>query len=344
MQQRRTMEIPPLPFPALVADIGGTNARFAIIPDTYGDIKNFVTVRTADYPDPAAAIEAEVLAKTSVIPRSMAIAMAGPVDGGRLTNADWEIRPRDLLAALAIDEVIVLNDFEALALALPTLGEAELVRIGGGPPPEPLGPRVVVGPGTGLGVAALVHGTQRFIPVPGEGGHMSFAPETEEDFSIWPHLPRVDGRVTGETVLSGRGLAHIHQALAARDGAGDGLPTGEAVNAAALAGEARAKAAVELFAKYLGRFAGDLALLFLATGGVFIGGGIAPRLIDTLSSGAFRAAFDDKEPHSRLVQKMPTFVITDSRPALIGLAAFARMPNRFGMSLAGRRFAAGDGS
>ena len=341
MQQRRMMEIPPLPFPALVADIGGTNARFAIIPDTYGEIRNFVTVHTADYPDPVAAIEAEVLAKTLVIPKSLAIAMAGPVEGGRLTNADWEIRPKALLAALELDEVVVLNDFEALALALPTLGEAELVRIGGGEA-EPLGPRVVLGPGTGLGVAALVHGTQRFIPVPGEGGHMSFAPETDEDFTLWPHLPRVGGRVTGETVLSGRGLAHIHQAMAARDGAGAGLPTGEDVDAAARAGDARAKAAVELFAKYLGRFAGDLALLFLATGGVFIGGGIAPRLIATLSSGAFRAAFDDKEPHSHLVRKMPAFVITDPRPALIGLAAFARMPNRFGMSLAGRRFTAGD--
>lgn len=343
MQQRRSMEIPSLPFPALVADIGGTNARFAMIPDTYGDIRQFPAVRTGDYPDVVSAIEDVVLARTSLLPRSLAIAMAGPVvhSGARLTNADWTIDPEALLSELSLDEIVLLNDFEALALALPTLTEGDVFKVGGGEP-EPTGARVVLGPGTGLGVAALVHGTIRFVPIAGEGGHMSFAPETEEDFALWPHLPRLHGRITGEAVLSGGGLARIHHALMAKAGRTSELTTGEAVTSAALAGEPEAVRAVELFATYLGRLAGDLALLFLARGGVFIAGGIAPRMLDALAGGQFRAAFEDKAPHAAIVREIPAYVITEERPAVAGLAAYARMPNRYGLSLQGRRLRAGD--
>ena len=330
MQPRPPQDSSSLPFPVLVADIGGTNARFAIIADAEGEITHFPAIRTADFPDPQTAIRAAVLPSAAVMPRSLAIAIAGPVGkaGGRLTNGRWGFTPAGLLEALALEEVLLLNDFEALALALPAIGRADLLKIGGGEP-HPTGPRVVIGPGTGLGVAALVDAGRQLVPIAGEGGHVSFGPDTEEDLRIWPHLTRLHGRITGEALLSGPGLARIYGAVTASRGTESRLTTGEEVSAAALSGDPDATVAVECFATYLGRLAGDFALLFLARGGVFIGGGIAPRLIDQLASGAFRRAFDEKAPHAAIMREIPVFIILDERAALTGLAALARMPDRY---------------
>src|SRR5690606_22885629 len=160
-------------------DIGGTNARFAILADPAAEPLHIATVQTADFSTIDDAIRTAVLDGTRFRPRSAMLAVAGPVDGDEieLTNCDWVVRPREMIAGLGLDEVVVLNDFEAQALAVVALGPEHLQRIGGGEPEAGAG-RVVLGPGTGLGVAGLVHARGIWVPVPGEGGHVDIGPRS----------------------------------------------------------------------------------------------------------------------------------------------------------------------
>lgn len=338
--RRRDGDIAPIPFPVLIADIGGTNARFAVLMEAYSPVRTFPTVRTADYPDLAAAASATVLDTTAILPRSLLVALAGPITGTstKLTNADWVIDPEETRQGLSLDTVVTFNDFEALALSLPSLNEDQLLKVG---PGEAVSrePRVVLGPGTGLGVAALVYSDRRYTPIAGEGGHVSVGPETERDFQIWPHLERHHGRITGEALLSGNGMARLYRAVSKAEGKdGRWCRHGAEVTQAAKDGDLVAEATVALFLEYLGRLAGDMALVFLAKGGVYVAGGIAPRLLDRFGSSSFREAFEAKAPHRTIMENVPTFVITEPTPAIAGMATFATMPERFALDLRGRRF------
>src|SRR5690606_924931 len=161
-----------LEYPILIGDIGGTNARFAIIVDAYADTREFPTIQTADFATIDEAIQS-VLDQTNIIPRSALLAVAAVIEGDEIemTNNKWVVRPREMMENLNIADIIVLNDFEAQALAVVALGEENLERIGGGVAAT-TGSRVVLGPGTGLGVSALLHSRRAWIPVPGEGGHI----------------------------------------------------------------------------------------------------------------------------------------------------------------------------
>lgn len=329
-----------LPFPILIGDIGGTNARFAILADADSEMVHFPNVHTADHATIDEAITSTVLSATEVRPRSVVIAVAGPVNGDEipLTNCPWVIRPRGMPATIGVTDVVVLNDFEAQALAVVALGIEHMEKIGGGDPVPDAG-RVVLGPGTGLGVAGLIHAVGRWIPVPGEGGHMDIGPRTPRDFEIFPHLERIDGRVSGEQILCGRGLVNAYRAVAAASGATPHFTQPAEVTAAALAGsDAVAVEALSFFTTCLGRTAGDLALVFKSVGGVFLTGGIAQKILPALRAENFRAAFEDKAPHGAMMRAMPVFVITHPLAALAGLAAFACRPGQFGVEIAGRHW------
>jgi len=234
----------------------------------------------------------------------------------------------------------VLNDFEAQALAVIALGEEHMEKIGGGVPEANTG-RVVLGPGTGLGVAGLIHSGGRWIPVPGEGGHMDIGPRTPRDHEIFPHIEPLEGRVSGEQILCGRGLVNVYRAVARADSRQARFTTPAEITAAALEKtDPIAEEALSLFVTCLGRTAGDLALVFKSRGGVYLTGGIAQKIVPALKSGNFRAAFEDKAPHSALMRTMPVYVITHPLAALAGLAAYARTPTRFGVETAGRRWTA----
>jgi glucokinase len=331
-----------LEFPILIGDIGGTNARFAIVVDSYAEPKEFPVVQTADYPTIDEAIQSAILDQTNLIPRSAVLAVAGPVDGDEidLTNCDWVVRPRQMMETLGFSDIVVLNDFEAQALAVVALGEEHMEKIGGGTA-ETVGSRVVLGPGTGLGVAGLVHARRTWIPVPGEGGHVDLGPRTRRDEEIFPRLEKIEGRISGEQVLCGRGLVNLYRAISAADGKEPSFATPAEITTAGLAGsDAVAVETLDLFVTYLGRIAGDLALIFMSRGGVFLTGGIAQKIVPALRNGKFRQAFEDKAPHNALMAAMPVFVITHPLAALSGLAAYARTPARFGVETAGRRWRA----
>lgn len=327
-------------FPILIGDIGGTNARFQILIDAFAEPKEFPHLRTADFDTIEEAIQFGVLDKTSLTPRTAVLAAAGPIDrnGLELTNNSWFINPPKLMQQLVIDEMILLNDFEAQALAASSFKPDEIVAIGNGIAHEHAS-RVVVGPGTGLGVAGLVHARNIWIPVPGEGGHVDMGPQTAEDRKIWQHLKDRNGRISAEALVSGRGILNICKAVALSEYLDHNFTSQEEVTAAALAGaDPLAIRSVELFCTYLGRIAGDLALTFLARGGVYIAGGIGRQIEQFLVNGHFREAFEQKSPHRELLQSIPTYLIVHDHAALAGLAAYARDPSRFGVETRHRRW------
>ncbi|MCA1244549.1 glucokinase [Stappia stellulata] len=325
------------PFPVLVADIGGTNARFALVAAADAPTGAAARVPTADHAGFFEAARAALPLEGATRPRSAVLAVAGPVTGERipLTNADWVIEPRKLMAELDLDRVLVLNDFEAQALALPGLDGDHLQQIGPGTRIAQA-PQVVLGPGTGLGAAAMIHAAGRWVPVPGEGGHVELGPVSAEDYRVWPHIERVGGRIGAEQIISGSGLLRLARAVCAAEGATRDFSAPGDVTSAADAGDEIANRTLALFAHALGRVAGDFALTFLARGGVFLGGGIPPRIERHLVDGGYRAAFEAKVPHDALMATIPTFLVRHDAPALEGLADFARTPDRFAVDLDGR--------
>ncbi|RUM98477.1 glucokinase [Pseudaminobacter arsenicus] len=331
-----------LQFPVLIGDIGGTNARFAILADAGSDLGQTHIVQTASFASIDEAVQQAVLADSPVKPRSAVFAVAGPVDGDEipLTNCPWIVRPKAMFSTLGLSDVVVLNDFEAQALAVVALGDEHLEKIGAGEP-EPNASRVVLGPGTGLGVAGLIHSGGKWIPVPGEGGHMDIGPRSARDHQIFPHLEKIEGRISGEQILCGRGLVNAYRAVAAADSNTPRFSKPAEITAAALAGsDAVAEEALRFFVTCLGRTAGDLALVFKSRGGVYLTGGIAQKIVPALKEGRFREAFEDKAPHRELMRSMPVYVITHPLAALSGLAAFAQTPARFGVETDGRRWRA----
>ncbi|MCL7997019.1 glucokinase [Brucella sp. 21LCYQ03] len=327
-------------FPVLVGDIGGTNARFALLVDSHAEPKEFPVVQTADYATIDDAIEQTVLNHTSIRPRSAILAVAGPVDGDEidLTNCDWVVRPKQLIANLGFEDITVLNDFEAQALAVVSIEKEYLHQIGGNDE-EIVATRVVLGPGTGLGVAGLVRTSKAWVPVPGEGGHIDIGPRSARDYEVFPHIETIEGRVAAEQILCGRGLRNLYLAICAADKVTPVLDMPPDITAAGLdRSNTQAVETLELFVTYLGRIAGDLALVFKAHGGVYLSGGIPQRILSALQAGSFRAAFEDKAPHSHFMREIPVRVVVHPLAALSGLSAFARAPTRFEVATKGRRW------
>jgi glucokinase len=304
---------------SLLADIGGSKSRFALAKST-GAPKRVLVIENDTVADLEAAV-ARYLEETSARPRAATLAVAGPVDGEEiaLTNrTSWRFRRREFAKRFGFSRLHVLNDFEAIAWALPRLGAAHTRPLG--PPITPrAGVKVVLGPGTGLGVAALLPADGRWHVVASEGGHASFGPQAEDEIEVFARLRQECGAVSAETVLSGSGLARLARALDPQ--ATRHAP--ETIAASALAREPSAQAAARLFVRLLGRFAGGLALTFKALGGVYIAGGVAGGLGPLLDEPQFRAAFEAHPPYQRLLETIPTLLITCEEPGLIGCAAVA---------------------
>ncbi|MCV0424453.1 MAG: ROK family protein [Roseibium sp.] len=328
-------------YPVLVADIGGTNARFALVDHKNAPTRMCGKSATADHSDISSAIRDVVYPETDVKPRTAIIAVAGPVTGNviPLTNAEWVIEPLKMIADLGVEEVIVLNDFEAQALALPGYRGEDIEQIGTGAI-RAESAKFVLGPGTGLGAAAMIYASDTWIPVPGEGGHVELGPVTAEDFEIWPHIDRFGGRLGAEQLLSGTGLPRLAKGVTRWMKAERNFETPASITMAAEDNDPVAVRTLEVFARCLGRVAGDFALTVLARGGVYLTGGVTPRITRFLTDSGFRAAFEAKAPHEDLMSKIPTFIVRHPDPALEGLASYARSPEAFAVDMKGRRWIA----
>ncbi len=321
-------------FPILIADIGGTFTRLALL-ETQGSQPQLIAkFKTADYPDPQSAFLAVLdQQKTTTKPKSALLAVAAPIGKQRvhLTNAAWWIDPETIGTALSLNKVVLINDFPPIAALLPKLDTTNpdhVARLG----PDCAGddgPMLVLGPGTGLGAALLrpLHGHALIEPT--EAGHIEFGASTDEELALWPLIERHDNRHTAESLLCGAGITRLYEALAMQRGQITSHPDVASIIQSALGGDTAALDCLNLYAGLLGRFAGDLALVFGATGGVYIAGGIAPRIYTLLQQSAFRTSFENKAPFASLLKSIPTFVITRPDPALYGLAELASYPDHF---------------
>jgi glucokinase len=320
-----------LSFPALVADIGGTNCRLSLVPEAGAAHQHLAKISTGLHPTPEAALE-DVLKTLTQRPRSAILAVAGPLAGrsARLTNANWHFDGADIARALNLEQGLLVNDFEALAASLAVLTAADLHTIAPGEPAAD-GLRLVLGPGTGFGAAALLMKNGRGVLVPTEAGHIGVGPEDPTEHRIWPALTEGLARVTVEDMLSGDGLVRFHRAVARQSGMPEADISAADVTTLALDGNPTALMAVVCFWRLLARVAGDLALAFKATGGVYIAGGIVPRLLPLVDERTVQAVFAGKPPMEDLAARFALHVITAQDAAEQGLAAIAASPARFGL-------------
>ncbi|MCX7693067.1 glucokinase [Tepidimonas taiwanensis] len=311
--------------PRLLADVGGTNARFGWQRAPGGPIEHVQVLPCAEFPSLQAAIEAYVARAAVPRPLYAAVAIANPVCGDAvcMTNHHWSFSIEQLRQALGLQRLLVLNDFTALALALPGLPAAALRPLGGGP--AVAGAAVgLIGPGTGLGVSGLVpDGQGGWIPLEGEGGHVTLAAITEREWCVVRALQRRYGHVSAERVLSGPGLRDLYTVLCEADGVTAQADTPQAVVALAQQRQdERAWEAAQLFSGWLGSCAGNLALTLGARGGVYIGGGVVQRLGDAFDEAVFRERFEAKGRFAAYLAAIPVWlIVADPSPALAGAAA-----------------------
>jgi glucokinase len=306
----------------LIADIGGTNVRFAQVSDT--GISHIEKYLVADYPTIQDAIEQYFANNAEFTFSAVCLAIAAPAneDFVDFSNNHWSFSRADLQTALGLTHLFVINDFTAVAHSLPVLSDEQIVQIGSGSV-NPKGNIAVFGPGTGLGVEHLTLTQQGWQTLDGEGGHVDFAPVDLTQMIVWQYIYKKLGRVTAEEVMSGRGIVNIYEALCAHNNQDAQFDDAADITEKALAGSCDiCVETLHTFCNAMGTFAGNLAINLATTGGVFIGGGIAARFIDFLNASKFRARFEAKPPIPGYVKNIPTFIINEPDHGLIGAAAY----------------------
>jgi glucokinase len=302
----------------LIADIGATNGRFGLV-DEAGDTLAPQYFKLADFDGIESLIRAYVQERGARIDRAV-LAVAAPVVGDEvvMVNRGWRFRQSELRRAFAFSQLERITDFAAIAWALPKLMPRHVTQIGGGDLVAEA-PRAALGPGSGLGCSSVVRCADGWAVAQGEGGHVTLPAMTDEESRVIDLIRDELGHCSAERVLSGPGLVRLHQALSQLEGreAQDLTPIG--VTTLAAEGEPLAVKTREMFFAMLGTVAGDLALTLGARGGVYIAGGIVPRLVDAFDASGFRARFEQKGRYQWYMHGIPTYVITDPLPAFIGL-------------------------
>jgi glucokinase len=314
----------------LLADIGGTNARFAletaphrfeaviVLPcKSYPRLQDAIAVYLA-----SEAVRAVPAVQVAPIRRA-AIAIANPVDGDtvQMTNHHWVFSIEALRQELGLETLVVVNDFTALAMALPHLSPEQKLKVGGGTAQagHPIG---LVGPGTGLGVSGIIPSGEHWLPLASEGGHATFSPVDESETAILRFCWREHQHVSAERLVSGMGLELIYRAL--NDAAGNPPATLDAAEIGKRAvdgSDAVCVQAAQTFCAMLGTVAGNVAMTLGAVGGMYIGGGIVPRFGKLFTESAFRTRFEAKGRFANYLAQIPTYVITAEYPAFLGVSA-----------------------
>jgi glucokinase len=310
-------------FPRLLGDVGGTNARFAWQASASAPLSHIQVLSCSQYLGITEAIEAYLTGNGLTSPVAAGIGIANPITGDQvvMTNHHWSFSIQQLQQQLSLNRLQVINDFTALALALPCLTTEQKVQIGGKEPIQNA-PVALLGAGTGLGVSGLMPLGQHVLPISGEGGHVTLAAQNAKEFAVIERIGQKYGHVSAERVLSGQGLVDLYWAL----GQNTGLPA-QAVQASEITQWALhdkdplSLACLDMFAGFLGSVAGDLALTLGARGGVYIGGGIVPRLLGWFEHSPFRQRFEAKGRFATYLQDIPVWVIqAHESPALLGAA------------------------
>lgn len=312
-------------FPRLVGDVGGTNARLAIVESPGAPLSRLAAFRCAEHASLQDVLRRYLDTVPPPLPRWCAIGIANPIVGDQvqMTNHSWSFSIAGVQREFGFERLLVINDFTALALSLPALTSSDLKQVGGGAPVAgaPIG---LVGPGTGLGVSGLVRMGKGgpVIPINGEGGHMTLAPASDEEAQVIGALRRRFGHVSAERAVSGPGLRSLYEAVCEVQGAHVQTYDPPTISRHAMAAtDAQCEKALTMFCSFLGNVAGNVALLLGARAGLYIGGGIVPRLADWFDRSPFRSRFEAKGRFAGYLQQIPTYVVQASTPpALIGAA------------------------
>jgi glucokinase len=308
--------------PRLLADIGATHARFAL-ESAPGVLRNVAVLLCDDYPGIVPLLNAYLAQTNGVRISHAAFALANPISGDfiRMTNRDWQFSTDEVRRALGLTTLLIVNDFTALAMALPGFKPDDLLQIGGGKP-QPHAVAGVLGPGTGLGVSGVIPTVDGFVTLGSEGGHVNFAPADEREFAILQYAWREWQHVSNERLISGPGMEIIYRALAQRNGVQAPSRTAADIASAAIEqNDPLCLEVLECFAGMLGGAAANLAVTLGAFGGIFIGGGIVPRVAQWFATSPFRARFEAKGRFSDYLAQIPTYVIMTPNPALYGVAS-----------------------
>lgn len=317
--------------PVLVADIGGTNARFALadvdasVPLLDDSVREYPVVEFPSLGDAAR----QYLEQIGVSTNHGVFAVAGRVNGdeARITNHPWVISRRRTAGMLGFEQLHLINDFAAQAMAISLLRDDDVIPVGGADwQPAPVSqPRnyAVIGPGTGLGVGGLLIRDGHCYPLETEGGHASFPPGTPEEIEILRILSTQFGRVSNERLICGAGLVNIHRALSEIAGVDPGPLQPKDITARAAAGDPRAARTIDLFCAIFGAIAGDLVLIQGAWDGVFLTGGLVPKLLDSIQHSGFRQRFEHKGRFSANMARVPSLAVIHPQAGLLGAAAYA---------------------
>ena len=312
-------------YPRLLGDVGGTNARFGWQSREGAALEHIHVLPCADHADIALAIEAYLARAGVSAPAAACIGIANPVTGDQIsmTNHHWSFSIQALQKRLSLQKLKVINDFTALALALLSLPASQRTQLGGQTPCAHSA-IALIGPGTGLGVSGLIpHGSKGWSAIAGEGGHITLAAHTLLEYQVIEHVREQYGHVSAERVLCGQGLVDLHLALATvqQQAAAPDITPVEIVQRALTDKDAACLQTLDMFAGFLGSVAGDLALTLGARGGVYIGGGIVPRLMGWFETSSFRTRFEAKGRFANYLQQIPVWVIqANESPALWGAA------------------------
>jgi len=310
----------------LLADLGGTNVRFALVPAGQYTPESIAKFRNKDY----GSFEEAALAYLNDVGNPQlskaCIAVAAPVRGDeiQLTNHTWHLSAEPLRRQLALQQLLFVNDYLALAMALPDLEPSERIQIGDTGNLSSKNTRLVIGPGTGLGVCSLLRNGKYDVPMSGEGGHMFFPTRTTQEFELIQIVSPESSGASAEWLLNGGGLERLHTGLAQLSGGPVESIRAEEITQQALAGDPECIETLNLYCKFLGRATGDYALAYGATGGVFLGGGILRNFPEFLEASPFRSEFEDKGVMRGYVQDIPTFLITASDKTLWGACKWLR--------------------
>lgn len=310
---------------ALVGDVGGTNARLALCELATGTISQAKTYSGLAHPSLEAVVRL-YLEEHKVQVAEACIAIACPINGDwvAMTNHSWEFSISEMQSNLGLARLQVINDFTAVSMAVPVLAESDRIQLGGAAPVAGK-PIAIYGAGTGLGVAHLVKAGEQWLSLPGEGGHVDFAANSEEEDAVLQVMRGELGHVSAERFLSGPGLVNLYRGLVKSDGREPEPLVPKDITERALAGECLdCRRTLSLFCVLMGRFAGNLALNMGTFGGVYIAGGIVPRFQEFFTGSGFRVAFEDKGRFKSYLKEIPVFLITHEGPGLLGAGAYLR--------------------
>lgn len=309
--------------PCLLGDVGGTHARFALVHGNNAPITQVKVLSTGQFSDLANAVTVYLQQIGSPRVGHACIAIANPILGDvvEMTNNDWRFSIENTRQSLRLESLLMLNDWEAMAMAAPAFGVNDLEQIGQGSPVEHA-PKGLIGPGTGLGVSSLVRSRRGdWVPIAGEGGHVSLSPSCEREADILRTLWQTFPHVSAERVISGMGLENLYQAICVLNGtAAEPLSAVQVSQRGMAATDPACEEALDQLCRFLGNTAGNLALTLGARGGIYIGGGVIGQLGEYFAQSGFRAAFEAKGRFQKYMMGIPTYVIRKEQPALVGCA------------------------